>query len=303
MVNSESKAKVEFQRTMTSRKLCFANRQTESGIFAKSTPKMPRAFLPSITWQTPTKNINCRQFGTDSNNNHWNDSRQSYGPLHFIPTSKRLAAAQGRQIKHAIYDEITEIFASLPSLMDNDSKSMDMLQKNIDSLKEMINAITQTLNQWESSLLADRRLRSHIFMLAFGKLTNRQQAIYRTLYDGRQLQNHHSIRSLICFLCGQTRHFYKVLNRYNSSQNRQLKETFSYYSSYMICEVEDNSILENEEEIDENASKTDIVYCRYCKTKGHVTSNCPTLKNMVCFKCFKPGHKAKACKTSVVAVV
>lgn len=35
--------------------------------------------------------------------------------------------------------------------------------------------------------------------------------------------------------------------------------------------------------------------CYYCKSTGHYKFRCPQMRNQICFRCFKRGHKAKEC--------
>jgi len=44
--------------------------------------------------------------------------------------------------------------------------------------------------------------------------------------------------------------------------------------------------------------------CYYCKKAGHVSKDCPELRNKIknapCYKCRKPGHLSKNCQESPI---
>jgi len=137
-------------------------------------------------------------------------------------------------------------------------------------------------------------------------LTEQQKEYYKGKFQSRTLS------TMNRFLCEEIRLFYARYNaHHNRRRNRNRVKSLSIggdkkdgeCKSAITTASDDEKQKEEEEKEkgdDDDGEKDTEIRCGYCKETDHLVDKCDKLKEMICYRCFEPGHKARNCTSPSV---
>ncbi len=124
-----------------------------------------------------------------------------------------------------------------------------------------------------ASYQKDDRLHSIIFNLAFKKLQLKMRdqflAIYGPHLGGISLCN--LVNFLQAEIVAQNAKTVNLVNKILYSKDKGQRSTF------------------------QKSMNEVLIRCKYCKSRGHVRDDCPCVKGLLCFKCYRTGHTKPTC--------